>query len=105
VTVGVGVSVGVPVGVGEGPPHGAHALVTVATGFPLITDTDLYCPANDTYHVPVAAAENTVPVKVVQLQKSGLSPVTVADAEKPQASSKVPPKPIKNDSVEVGVGV
>jgi hypothetical protein len=41
----------------------------------------------------------------VQLQKSGLSPVTVADAANPQASSKDPPKPIKNDSVEVRVGV
>ena len=104
-TVGVGVSVGVSVGVGEGPAHVAHALVTVATGFPLITDTETYCPPYDTYHVPVVAAENTAPVKVVQLQKLGLSPVTVDDDEKPQASSKDPPKPIKNDSVEVGVGV
>ena len=41
----------------------------------------------------------------MQLQKSGLSPVTVPDALKLQASSKAPPKPIQNDSVEVRVGV
>jgi hypothetical protein len=41
----------------------------------------------------------------VQLQKSGLSPVTVPDATNPQASVESPPKPIKNDKVVVVVVV
>jgi hypothetical protein len=41
----------------------------------------------------------------VQLQKSGLSPVTVPDALKLQASIESPPKPIKNDRVVVVVVV
>jgi hypothetical protein len=64
VGVSVGVWVGVCVGVGDGPAHGEHALVTVATGFPLTTDTDLYWPAYDTYHVPVPAAANIAPVNI-----------------------------------------
>ena len=54
--------------------------------------------------MPVAAAENIEPVKVVQLQKSTLSPKTNPDAANPQASTASPPNPIKNDAVVV-VGV
>jgi len=46
--------------------------------------------------VPVEAAANIAPVNVLQLQKLPLSPVTVADAKNPQASSDAPPNPIKN---------
>ena len=41
----------------------------------------------------------------MQLQKSGLSPVTIPDALKLQASIESPPKPIKNDRVVVVVVV
>lgn len=73
-----------------------HSLDTDATGFPLVTDTDTYWLPSETYQVPVPAAANIAPVNVLQLQKLPSSPVTVADAKNPQASSDAPPNPTKN---------
>ena len=101
VVVGIGAAVVVVV-VGV---HEVHALVTLATGLPLITDTDTNCPPKDTYQVPVPAAANIAPVKVVAVQKLGLLAVTTPEARNPQASSEAPPKPIKNDNVVVVVVV
>lgn len=42
-------------------------------------------------------------MNVVQPQKSPLSPVTVADAANPHASSYAPPNPMKNVAGE-GIG-
>ena len=82
-----------------------QALVTVATGLPLIIETETTFPPNETYQVPVPAAANIAPVNVVELQKSTLSPYTVAEAKNPQASSAAPPNPIKNVGTDVVVEV
>jgi len=49
--------------------------------------------------VPVAAALNIAPVKVVHAQNVGASPTTEPDAKNPQASSGAPPNPIVSEKL------